>query len=422
LELKEIQTKRLKEILSLVYKKNSFYKQKLDEYNIDIETLSSIEDIKRLPFTTKKDIQNSYPISFFSADKKDIVRYHTSSGTTSKPIIVGYTKKDIDTWTTLMKRVFDICGVDSSDTIHNAYNYGLFTGGLGFHQAVEAIGASIIPASSGFSQRHLTLLNELQATVLCATPSFALHLANIAKGENREYKKDFSIKKGIFGAEPTTKELKDKIIEAWDLEYYEIYGLSEIQGPGVACSCKYSENLHIFEDYFYPEIINPNTNEILDYGESGELVLTTLNKEGMPLIRYKTGDITSLKREKCKCGLEYVQMTPINKRVDNMIIVNGLNIYPSQVETILKKSSYCTNNYQLIIEKCGALDKVTIHIELNSVIDDVSSVDFITKDIEHLLLSYLYMKVKVTLYPLNTFTFSQNKTKKIIDNRQLSQF
>jgi phenylacetate-CoA ligase len=282
----------------------------------------------------------------------EVVRIHSSSGTTGKPTVVGYTKADMQVWNEVMERVYTLSNATSADVIHNAYGYGLFTGGLGFHYGAEEIGAAVVPASGGMTERQLMLMKDFGATVLTCTPTFALHLAEVAKKQGGEnYLKDYKLKSGIFGAEPTSKALKDEVSKAWGIKYFEVYGLSEIIGPGVSCSCDESEKLHIFDDHFLAEIIDPKTGEVLEDGQRGELVITTLTKQALPLIRYRTGDITSLTKEPCKCGRTISRMESIVGRADDMLIISGVNVYPSQIEHVIANVNGTSLNYQIVAQK-----------------------------------------------------------------------
>jgi len=300
--------------------------------------------------------------------------------------------------------------------IHNAYGYGLFTGGLGFHEAAQKIGATVVPASGGFTDRQLMLMRDFGATVLACTPSFALHLAEIAKKSGPDYKDEYKLKCGIFGAEPVSQGLKEEVSNAWGIEYYETYGLSEIIGPGVSSSCKYSKLLHINEDHFYPEIIDPKTGEVLGEGERGELVITTLTKQALPIIRYRTGDITSLTYEPCKCGRTTVRMESVVGRADDMLIVNGVNVYPSQVEHIIADTDGLTLNYQIIADKKGYLDKLEIIIEVDE--NNVLNIEEIKKNLEHSLLNNLYINTLVELVEPGTIERSMGKAVRVIDKRK----
>jgi phenylacetate-CoA ligase len=350
----------------------------------------------------------------------EIVRVHSSSGTTGKPTVVGYTKKDMDIWDEVMARVYTMAGVNQDDVVHNAYGYGLFTGGLGLHNGAEKVGATVIPSSGGFTERQVMLMKDFGATVLASTPSFALHIAEVAAKSGACFKNDFKLKAGVFGAEPTSKGLKEEVSKVWGIDYHEVYGLSEIIGPGVSCSCKHSELLHVFEDHFYPEIINPKTGEALPDGQRGELVITSLTKQALPIIRYKTGDITSLTRTPCKCGRTMVRMESVVGRVDDMIIINGVNVYPSQVEHVISETDGLSLNYQIIIDKKGHLDQLEILIEINDdiMIDSIGEIEKIKKDIQHNLLTNLYIKTNVKLVEPRSIERSVGKAVRIVDKRK----
>ena len=420
-KLEELQTKRLKETINRVYHNVPFYKAKFEELGIVPEDIKSIHDISKLPFTKKQDLRDNYPFGLFAVNKDAVVRIHSSSGTTGKPTVVGYTKSDMDVWNEVMARVFTMSGVNSEDTVHNAYGYGLFTGGLGVHNGAETVGATIVPSSGGFTSRQLLLMKDFEATVLTSTPSFALHMAETAKAEGYDLKKDFKLKCGIFGAEPTSAGLKEEVARVWGIDYYEIYGLSEIIGPGVSNSCCESKDLHIFEDHFYPEIIDPKTGEVLPYGEKGELVITSLTKQALPIIRYRTGDITSLDITPCKCGRTHVRMKSVMGRADDMLIVNGVNVFPSQVEHILANVSGITLNYQIIADKKGYLDSLEIMVEVNDEmpLDSIGELEKLQKTIQSELLNNLYINAKIKLVEPRSIERSMGKAVRVIDKRTL---
>jgi len=419
-DIEKIQLKRLQETVKRVYHLSPFYRKKFDELGITPDDIKTLEDIQKLPFTKKQDLRDNYPFGLFTVPMSEVVRIHSSSGTTGKPTVVGYTAHDMDVWNEVMMRCYYMADVTSKDIIHNAYGYGLFTGGLGFHEAAQKIGAAIVPASGGFTQRQLMLMRDFGATILCATPSFALHLAEVARREGPEFRKDYKLRAGFFGAEPTSKGLKEEVAKVWDIEYYEVYGLSEIIGPGVSCSCNKGEGLHIFEDHFYPEIIDPKTGEILPYGEEGELVLTTLTKQALPIIRYRTGDITRLHIETCECGRTFVRMDSVRGRADDMLIVNGVNVFPSQVEHVIANTDGVSLNYQIVVEKKGYLDKLEIIVETdeNVMFKDKSLLEKIKKNLQHSLLNNLYINTVVNLVKPNTIERSMGKAKRIIDKRK----
>ncbi len=420
-KLEKLQIKRLKETVSRVYNNVPFYQKKFKELGILPEDIKSIEDISKLPFTKKQDLRDNYPFGLFAVSQDAVVRVHSSSGTTGKPTVVGYTKSDMDMWNEVMARVYTMAGVTSEDLVHNAYGYGLFTGGLGFHYGAEKVGATIVPSSGGFTSRQLLLMKDFKATVLAATPSFALHMAEKAKSEGYDLKKDFKLKCGLFGAEPTSPGLKKEVSEVWGIDYFEIYGLSEIIGPGVSSSCTCSDELHIFEDHFYPEIIDPKSGEVLPYGQKGELVITSLTKQALPIIRYRTGDITSLNPTPCRCGRTHIKMKSIMGRADDMLIVNGVNVFPSQVEHVLSQVSGITLNYQIIADKKGYLDSLEIMVEVNEdmPLDNLGELEKLQKNIQGELLNNLYINAKIKLVEPRTIERSMGKAVRVVDKRNL---
>lgn len=417
--LKALQLSYLKETVLRVYHLVPFYKKKFEELGIKPSDINTLKDISKLPFTKKQDLRDNYPFGLFSVDMDQIVRIHSSSGTTGKPTVVGYTEHDMDIWAEVMGRVFTMGGLTCKDLLHNATGYGLFTGGLGFHSAAERMKIAVIPSSTGFTSRQLLLLRDFGATAITGTPSFALHLAEKAKAEGYDIKKDFKLKVGFFGAEPASEGLKNEIANIWGIDYIEVYGLSEIIGPGVASSCKHSHLLHVNEDHFYPEIIDPKTGEVLEDGERGELVVTTLTKQGLPIIRYRTGDITSITRVPCRCGRTLCRIESIVGRSDDMLVINGVNVFPSQIEHVLSKINDITINYQIIAQKKGYLDKLEIDIELseNFMSDDVNEFNQLKKKIEHELLNALYINVDVKLVAPRSIQRSEGKAIRVIDKR-----
>ncbi len=418
-EIEKLQLKRLKDVVNRVYHLSPFYKDKFDELGIAPDDIKTLKDIEKLPFTKKKDLRDNYPFGLFTVPMSEVVRIHSSSGTTGKPTVVGYTSVDMDIWNEVMMRVYAMGDVTSKDIVHNAYGYGLFTGGLGFHEAAQKLGATIVPASGGFTERQLMLMRDFGATVLCATPSFALHLAEVARREGPEFRKDYKLKVGFFGAEPTSEGLRQEVANAWQIEYIEIYGLSEIIGPGVSGSCNKGIGLHINEDHFYPEIINPKTGEVLPYGEEGELVITTLTKQALPIIRYRTGDITRLHKEPCECGRTFVRMESVKGRADDMLIINGVNVYPSQIEHVIANYDDVSLNYQIVAEKKGYLDKLELIIETDENIPfNEKELIRIKKELQHLLLNNLYINASITLVKPNTIQRVMGKAQRIIDKRK----
>lgn len=418
-DIENIQLSRLKETVERVYTLTPFYKEKFNENGLKPDDITSLEDVKKLPFTTKKDLRGHYPFGLFTVPMSEVVRIHSSSGTTGKPTVVGYTKADMDVWDEVMARVYTMAGGTSEDVVHNGYGYGLFTGGLGFHNGAEKIGAAVVPASGGMTDRQLMLMKDFGATILAATPSFSLHMAEVAKKAGTNYLNDYKLKAGIFGAEPTSKGLKKEVAEAWGIDYHEVYGLSEIIGPGVACSCKESELLHVFEDHFLFEIIDPKTGEAKPEGERGELVITPLTKQALPLLRYRTGDITSITKEPCKCGRTMLRMESIVGRADDMLIISGVNVYPSQIEHVIANTEGVSLNYQIIADKKGHLDKLEIHVEISDDImsDNIGEIEKIKKDIQHALLNNLYINAAVKLVEPRSIERSMGKAVRIVDKR-----
>ncbi len=419
-ELEELELKRLQSTVERVYSLSAFYKEKFDELNITPKDITSLEDIKKLPFTTKKDLRAHYPFGLFTVPMSEIARIHSSSGTTGKPTVVGYTKSDMAVWDEVMARVFTLAGATSKDIVHNAYGYGLFTGGLGFHNGAEKIGAAVVPASAGMTDRQLMLMRDFGASILASTPTFALHMAEVAQKAGSDYLSHYKLKAGIFGAEPTSKGLKKEVSNAWGIDYHEVYGLSEIIGPGVAANCKESDLLHVFEDHFFVEIIDPKTGENLPDGQRGELVITPLTKQALPLIRYRTGDITSITKEPCECGRTLLRMESIVGRVDDMLIISGVNVYPSQIEHVIANTEGVTLNYQIIVDKNGHLDKLEIHIEVSDEImsDSLGQMAILKKEIQHALLNNLYINAHVVLVQPRSIERSMGKAVRIIDKRK----
>ena len=417
-ELEGLQSKRLVEMVRRVYHLVPFYRDKFHQLGIRPEDIKGVHDLGRLPFTTKQDLRDHYPFGLFAAPLDQIVRIHSSSGTTGKPTVVGYTQKDMDTWTEVMARSFKMAGVGQGDVVHNAYGYGLFTGGLGFHYGAEKVGAAVVPSSGGFTKRQLLLMKDFGATILCCTPSFALHMAEVARDEGYDLHEDFKLKAGFFGAEPASEGLRQAIREAWGIDYHEAYGLSEIIGPGVAASCRYGK-LHINEDHFIPEIIDPDTLEVLPPGEEGELVFTTVTKQGLPIVRYRTKDITTLHPEPCKCGRTLVVMDTVKGRSDDMLIVNGVNVFPSQVEHVLTKIEGVTPNYVIVVEKKGVLDKLEVWVEVDekTFAGGIGALESLKQKLQNEMLNELYINAKVKLVEPRTLERSMGKAQRILDKR-----
>ena len=382
--------------------------------------IKSLDDLKRLPFTTKDDLRDNYPFKMFAEPMGNVVRIHASSGTTGKATVVGYTAKDLDIWANLIARSLCAAGVSSQDIIHNAYGYGLFTGGLGVHYGAEKLGATVIPVSGGNTERQINILKDFSPTVLTSTPSYSLHLAEVAKEKGFDPKSSFKLRVGIFGAEPWSQSMRQEIEKIWGIDAVDIYGLSEIIGPGVAIEChKEKSGMHFFEDHFIAEIIDPYTLEPLPYGETGELVITSITKEAFPIIRYRTRDISSLNPEPCSCGRTHVRMQRLSGRTDDMLIIRGINVFPSQIEHILMQIDEVEPHYILEVDREEHLDVVTIKVEVNAKIfsDKIKGLQDLEKRIVHKIKDLIGISVKVKLVEPKSIQRSEGKAKRIIDLR-----
>lgn len=413
------QSESLREVVKRVYDNVPRYRAKMDEAGVKPEDIRSIEDITKLPFTEKYDLRASYPFEFFAAPEKDIVRVHASSGTTGKLTVVGYTQKDIDMWADMCARCLSFAGATNMSRVQVSFGYGLFTGGLGLNNGAEKLGAMTVPTSSGNTLRQLQLMKDFGADTLCCTPSYAVYLGESIEKEGFD-KSEFKLKRGIFGAEPWSNEMRRDIENKLGIKAYDIYGLSEIMGPGVAAECEEQDGLHINEDHFYAEIVDTETLQPLPIGEKGELVITTLTKEGIPLIRYRTRDITNLIPETCKCGRTLIRMNRISGRSDDMLIIRGVNVFPSQIESVLLNiGDSLAPHYQIIIDRVGALDTFEIQIEMSDKFfsDEVGAIQQLQKRIEHDMASMLSISAKITLVSPNTISRTEGKAKRIIDKR-----
>ncbi|HET6420313.1 MAG TPA: phenylacetate--CoA ligase [Geobacteraceae bacterium] len=419
--LEAMQLKRLKSVIERVYNKVPFYRQSFDNAGIKPEAIKSIEDIARLPFTYKQDMRESYPYGLFATGMDDIVRIHASSGTTGKPTVVGYTRKDIDVWSELMARSFVSAGVHKGDIIHNAYGYGLFTGGLGAHYGAERLGASVIPMSGGNTKRQILIMKDFGSTVLTCTPSYSLYLAEAAFEEGIDFK-SLDLRVGIFGAEPWSESMRAEIEDKLNLSAIDIYGLSEIMGPGVAIECIEAKcGLHIWEDHFIPEIIDPATGLPVPEGEKGELVITTITKEGIPLIRYRTRDITSITYQPCPCGRTHARIARMSGRSDDMLIIRGVNVFPSQIEAILMEIEGVEPHYLLIVDRKENLDTLEVQVEVDEKLfsDEVKHLQNLSLTIEKEIKDLLGVTCKVRLVEPKTIMRSEGKAKRVIDNREI---
>jgi phenylacetate-CoA ligase len=420
-ELRPLQGERLKNIAGYVYERVPFYKKKFDEAGVKPADIRSINDLSRLPFTTKNDLRDNYPYGLFAVPMKDIVRIHASSGTTGKMTVVSYTKNDIDMWSEMMARCISMAGGTKEDIVHNGYGYGLFTGGLGVHYGAERLGATVIPVSGGNSQRQIKIMEDFGSTILTCTPSYALNLAETRKEMGVGLDK-IKLKAGIFGAEPWSENMRKEIEELWDIDALDIYGLSEVVGPGVACECLEKKGLHIFEDNFLPEIINPDTGETLKAGQRGELVFTTITKEGIPLIRYRTRDITRFITEPCRCGRIFTRMERVSGRTDDMLIIRGVNVFPSEIEMVIMNIEGVTPHYQIVVDReQHGLDTLEVQVEVTEKIfsDEIKMLEKIEKQIEKEINSMLGIGVKVTLVEPKKIARSEGKAKRIVDKRKI---
>lgn len=422
-EMSALQGKRLHKIVEYVYHNVPFYRNKLQEMDIRPDDIQTIEDIKKLPFTTKQDLRDNYPFQLQAAPQSEIIRIHASSGTTGNPTIVGYTRKDIGVWSECMTRCLSAYGVTRDDTFSVAYGYGLFTGGLGAHYGVENLGAAVVPTSTGNSEKHVRLIRDLGITGIACTPSYALYLSETMDRLGIT-KDDINLKIGAFGAEPWTENMRKEIESRLGLKGYNLYGLSEIMGPCVSYECQEQNGSHINEDHFYPEIINPETLENLADGETGELVFTTLTKEGMPLLRYRTKDLCSLVHDKCACGRTNVKMTRIVGRSDDMLIIRGINVFPSQVESVILSTEEFAPRFLLVVDRVNNLDTLEVQVEVrqeffNDKIDTLAPLEALEKKLEHKLKSVLSISAKIKLKAPNTIERSQGKSKFVIDKRAL---
>ncbi len=419
-DLEKIILRRLKTTIDRIYANVPFYRRKLEENNITPNDIRSLEDLKRIPFTTKEDLRDNYPYGMFAVPMDNVVRIHASSGTTGQPTVVGYTARDVNTWAELMARSLAAGGATRGDIIHNAYGYGLFTGGLGVHYGAEKLGASVIPVSGGNTKRQIVIMRDFGPTILTATPSYALHLAEVADEMGVSFA-DLKFKFGIFGAEPWSENMREDIERKLHLTAVDIYGLSEVIGPGVAIECyEAKKGLHIFEDHFIPEIIDPATGEVLAYGETGELVFTSITKEAFPVIRYRTRDITSLNPEPCICGRTHIRMNRVSGRTDDMLIIRGVNVFPSQIESVLMEMDDVEPHYQLLVEREGKLDVLTVLVEVGEQIfsDEVKHLQDLERKISKNIKDYLGVSAKVKLVEPKAIARSEGKAIRVIDKRE----
>ena len=414
-----LQNERLIKLVDYVYNNVEFYRKKMDAVGVTPQDIKGIEDITKLPFTTKDDLRDNYPFGLFAVPKEDIVRIHASSGTTGKATVVGYTRDDLEIWAECVARCFNMAGVDRNDIIQIAYGYGLFTGGLGAHGGAEKLGAMVVPMSTGNSKKLTTMMVDFGATAIACTPSYLLHISEVLRDEGLLDK--IKLKCAVCGAEPWTDKMRGEIEAKLGIKAYDIYGLSEVMGPGVACDCEHHRGLHVCEDHFFPEIIDSKTLLPVADGETGELVFTTLTKQGLPLIRYRTKDLTELHRDTCECGRTSARIARFKGRSDDMLIIRGVNVFPSQVEAALVEVEEVTPHYMMIVDREDNLDKLEIQVEVDAryYTDEVKGVETLKKKIGHVIQQALGLSAKIRLMGPGTLKRSEGKAVHVIDNRKL---
>lgn len=417
--LRELQLERLRKVVQHSYDHVELFRRRMEERKLVPADVRSLADIDKLPFMVKADLRDTYPFGLFAVPMSEVVRLHASSGTTGKPIVVGYTRSDLEVWMEVVKRAMASCGLNRTDVIQVSYGYGLFTGGLGAHYGAEALGATVVPTSGGNTKRQIMLMRDFGTTAICCTPSYFNFMIEQAAAEGIDMRK-LPIKAGLFGAEPWTEEMRKRIEAASGIKAYDIYGLSEIIGPGVGIECRCQKGMHIFEDHFYPEIINPETGEVLPDGEFGELVLTTLTKVAMPMIRYRTRDLTRIIAEPCECGRTLRRIERISSRSDDMFIIRGVNVFPSQIETALLSIEGTMPHYNIILYTENGLDNIEVDVEINEELfsDKVRSME----DLQHRLTAavegLIGIRVRVKLVAPNTIQRSEGKARRVIDHRE----
>ncbi len=419
-EIEAIQLERLQETVRRVYDKVAPYRKKMEEAGVTPEDIKSLKDLQKLPFVTKQDMRDTYPFGLFAVPKDQLVRIHASSGTTGKPTVVGYTQGDLDTWTECVSRIACMGGASKNDVAQICFGYGMFTGALGLHYGLEKIGATVVPSSTGNSEKQIMYMQDFQTSLLVATPSYALRLAEVAREMGLDPKTDLNVKIGLVGSELLTDAMRDEMHKYWgeDMLITSNYGMSELMGPGVSGECEYLCGMHINEDFFIPEIINPETGEVLPAGEKGELVITCIKKEGLPLIRYRTKDLTRLFYDKCKCGRTFCRMENLSGRSDDMLKIRGVNVFPSQIEEIILSFEELGPHYEIIVEREGYSDKLTIRVELVKSTDSFPELERIIKAVRNKLKIVLGLDAKIMLESPNTLQRFEGKAKRIKDLRR----
>ncbi len=417
--LRELQSARLRSIVKYTYDRVGYFRSRMDENGVRVEDIHDISDLHKLPFSQKTDLRDNYPFGLFAVPMSEVVRVHASSGTTGKPIVVAYTAEDLVTWQEVMRRAFASCGLTRNDIIQVAFGYGLFTGGLGAHYGVEALGATVIPSGGGNTQRQVMLMKDFGTTAICCTPSYFNHITEYGQSVGIDLR-ELPIRVGVFGAEPWTQEMRARIEQNAGIKAYDIYGLSEIIGPGVAIECSEHDGLHIFEDHFYPEIIDPDTGKVLPDGETGELVITTLTKKAMPMIRYRTRDITRIITEPCACGRSIRRIARISTRSDDMFIIRGVNVFPSQIEAALLSVDGTLPHYQIVLYRERGMDNIEVDVEIseNLFSDQVRAVENLQKQLSHAIESTIGLRVLLKLVAPGAITRSEGKAKRVFDHRE----
>jgi len=418
-EMSNLQSARLVKMVERVYHNVEFYRKKMQKLGLEPGDIKGIEDLNKLPFTTKDDLRDNYPFGLFAVPQSEIVRVHASSGTTGKATVVGYTRRDIQTWQECVARVLTMAGLKKNDKVQVSYGYGLFTGGLGLHYGVENLGATVIPMSSGNTKKQITMMEDFEVSAIACTPSYLLHIAETLQEYNKIDK--IKLRTAICGAEPWTEEMRKQIEEMLHITAHDIYGLSEIMGPGVAADCSYHSGLHVQEDYFLPEIINPDTLEPCKDGEVGELVFTPITKEALPLFRYRTKDLTSITHEKCECGRTLARISRFKGRTDDMMVIRGVNVFPSQVESALLEMGETSPHYLMIVDRENNLDTLEVWVEVSEEFfsDEIKALEGLTRKIAKVLQAALGLAVKVKLVEPKTIERSEGKAKRVIDKRKL---
>ena len=417
-QMREIQLEKLKETVTRTYNAVPFYKKKFDEIGLRPEDIQTLEDLAKVPFTNKSDLRDNYPYGLFGVPMSEIVRIHASSGTTGKPTVVGYTRKDLDTWSECIARFIVMAGGGKDDITQISFGYGLFTGAFGLHYGMEKVGASVIPMSTGNTEKQLMIMQDFKPTILISTPSYALYMSEVAAEKGIDISK-LNLRIGMFGAEGHTEEMRKELEKRWGIVVTENYGLSEVMGPGVAGECVEHTGMHINEDHFIIEIIDPETGEVLPDGEKGEVVITPLGKEGIPLLRYRTKDISWIMRDKCPCGRTTARLHKIQGRTDDMLIIKGVNVFPSQVEGVLLGIKEISPQYQLVVTKKGFVDELEVKVELNApeLLEDYRALEALRKSIQHKIHTVLGIMTKVTLLSPKSIERTTGKAKRVIDLR-----